>query len=344
MKIDVYGRTIPSPIPFPGTGTGGGVTARIPSPFPWRKPIPINTRDIETNLDDFLKTSEPKVVQWLYSTWNAQEDALKYQEFRNALLGLTPDGAHVPQELLDHWRETYAATINEQMVPVWRNAILAGAENIARNFLNATDIPFSFTLEGSGVNVWIEQHGMELAKELTDTQAAAMRGIIQHFTMTEPVGSQTLSRYLRPLMTLTEREAGWVINKRAALAKEGLIGTNLDRKVIDYSHFLERRRAERIARTEMATAHNMGKYEAMVQQEARANAAGYVTTKRWSVHRDERLCDFCSALDGKEIGLRETFPHAAKGENGEQTFTFAPPGHVNCRCDTAYIVTSMADF
>jgi SPP1 gp7 family putative phage head morphogenesis protein len=108
-------------------------------------------------------------------------------------------------------------------------------------------------------------------------------------------------------------------------------------------------RAERIARTETIKAETFSAIEAWVQSDE-------VAGKEWYTARDERVCSYCSPMNGKTIGLTKTFykkgssmttPQLdangnpvvdADGNEKLVTIKFdyedidGPPLHSNCRC------------
>jgi hypothetical protein len=97
-----------------------------------------------------------------------------------------------------------------------------------------------------------------------------------------------------------------------------------------------------IARTETLKATNYACKEAMRQ-------SGVCTGAVWLCTDDDRLCDWCAEMDGKEIGLDENFfdlgDELTIGEGDDaQTMTFdyenieAPVLHVNCRCAVLAVV------
>jgi hypothetical protein len=59
-----------------------------------------------------------------------------------------------------------------------------------------------------------------------------------------------------------------------------------------------------------------------------------VVVKKFSTAGDERVCPFCGPLDGKVVGLEETFP----GIGGLVPNTYVPPVHPQCRCTIIYEV------
>lgn len=104
-------------------------------------------------------------------------------------------------------------------------------------------------------------------------------------------------------------------------------------------------RAERIARTETISASTYAAIEAWDQ-------SGVVNGKEWFTAEDERVCPFCSAMDGQVLDLRRSY--FAKGDEitveaeGGKASTMkvgfddvqGPPLHVSCRCVLVPIATS----
>jgi SPP1 gp7 family putative phage head morphogenesis protein len=99
----------------------------------------------------------------------------------------------------------------------------------------------------------------------------------------------------------------------------------------DYAGFLNRRRATRIARTELAGAYNQGTLALM--REAQANGAFTTVYKQWYTAQDERTCDFCGPLHEQVVGIEETYPGLTKRVPN----TLTPPAHPNCRCALIYL-------
>ena len=91
-------------------------------------------------------------------------------------------------------------------------------------------------------------------------------------------------------------------------------------------------RADRIARTEVTRAQSFANIEAWDQ-------SGVVEAKEWFTARDDRVCPFCMALDGKVLALKANY--FDKGDSLEvdgktQKYNYddvpAAPLHVGCRC------------
>jgi HK97 family phage portal protein len=118
------------------------------------------------------------------------------------------------------------------------------------------------------------------------------------------------------------------------LAQSG--GTNLTEltEAVDgvYS-FADTRRAGLIAKTESFRASNLANKDAW-------RLSGVVQTVKWYTAEDAKVCEFCEAQDGKEIGIEDNFydgGDAIEGANGKiMTAEYgdieAPPLHPDCRC------------
>lgn len=326
---DPYGRDIPSvidppvllpgrePVPLPG----------LPDQYPtYLKPIPINTRDVSREMTAYLNSREPEVQRWLYSTWTAERNAIKYQELRNAVR----DG-EVPIGWIDRWQRDYVDLVDTRIVPEWERAMLKSGGSIAGGISDVTGIPFRYSELGSRMVRWIDTRGVELAVAFRDQQVSAIRGILRRYVVDQPVGPHELGRILRPMIGLTPRQALAVARFRDALIAEGLPARAVAHQVGNYSGFLHRYRAERIARTELSYAWNYGQFDAVKMAEEQGYFDGPVI-KEWITHEDERTCDFCGPMDGAIVELDGTYP-VMGGETG-----FCPPAHPRCRCTVGYRV------
>jgi hypothetical protein len=106
-----------------------------------------------------------------------------------------------------------------------------------------------------------------------------------------------------------------------------------------YSQRLINTRAMNIARTELATAQNQGRYLGW-QQSAEAGMFNPATTvKEWRtapefVSSKTEVCPICEPLDGMQAPVFEEFP---------EVNILMPPAHPNCRCRAVLIPQSMDD-
>lgn len=321
---DPYGRDRPTTITNPGQGRGGEWVPRpgLPANYPhYLKPIPINTRDVLVELRQALHTREPRVVRMLYSTWNAQSDAIKDQEIRNAFR----DGQMSPQQFI-RWREQYNDFITNRMAPEWRNMAERGSTNMARYLDRGAvqrSVPFD-RLERH-VHNWIDNRGAELLVDVTDTQRRAVQETVRHFSTTEPVPPAELGRILRASIGVTPQQARAIQKYQQGLKDQGVPSARRAHLVGNYGTYLRRLRAERIARTELAYAFNYGQFHQVRESVNEGHIKGPVT-KSWATAKDERVCGFCGPMDEVTIGLEETYPAVTK----RVPVTFVPPAHPNC--------------
>lgn len=288
----------------------------------------ISGRDVLEALRSYLDRREPKIARWLVNTWNAEREAIKYEELEYATTN-----KEVPLEWLLQWQQDYAEFIKNVLDPEWRAAVKSAGSKIEekiREGVQAGEM-FSFTPTGQRIEQWIQTRGGELIAQLSQTQLDAVRAILRHYTVEVPVSPQELGRILRPVIGLTEKQAKAVQRFRESLLAEGMNPRQAERQALKYAGQLHRFRALRIARTELAFAYNQGQYEAIRQAQEAGILRGRVV-KEWMTAEDERVCPHCGPLDGQIIGFEETFPGATKILPQIQT----PPAHPLCRCTVGY--------
>lgn len=327
-KADVYGATVPTRVPRPAGPLGEPVPrAGLPDAYPrFLKPIPVNTRNVRNILDGYITRSEPQVVRVLYSTWNAAADPVKYQELRNAIRT-----GELSQELIEQWREDYATMVNTRIKPVWDAAAQAAHGPLSAGLTSATGATVEFETLAARMQPWVRGRGAELAVNLSDQQTQAIRTLLERFVIEDPIPPRELARYIRPVVGLTPKQTEAVIRYRAALVAEGIAPEKVINRVENYSAWLNRIRAERIARTEVAFAFNQAQLEVM--RAAEDDGVGAVE-KQLLTGRDDRVCPFCGPLEGTRVGLNETFP----GGTTRIANTYSPPLHPSCRCTTLFFI------
>lgn len=335
---DRLGATQPSPLPRPAPAGGGepvpGPSTVRPLPPGVYRPIPFNTRNIQSVMLAQLNAREPRVVRWLVSTVNAEAKAIKFAELRNAVR----DG-DLPREWAARWRRAYSAFVNERLAPQWEALFEQAIEMQARRYavvLGVEGPEPSAVLRR--VDQWAKVHGAELAVNLTTSQEAATRAIIRRFAASETTGAAELGRVLRPVIGLTERQANAVFSFNDALIEQGVDTVTREARVRAYSGRLLRVRAERIARTELAFSWNQAALESMREGVSRGDVVGAVD-KVFMTAKDERVCEFCEALEGQSVGLEETFP----GVTPRLPNVTMPPVHPNCRCTVGFELLEMGD-
>ena len=138
------------------------------------------------------------------------------------------------------------------------------------------------------------------------------------------------------------KNAGWSISDsiyerlRESLMEavaEGMSIPKIRDMVSEIFGDISRNRAELIARTEVLKASNRGIMEGMIQSRV-------VEGKEWMTTEDDRTCEECMLMDGKEMGLEEPFFEQGEEHQFESGKTLVfdyediehPPLHPDCRC------------
>lgn len=115
--------------------------------------------------------------------------------------------------------------------------------------------------------------------------------------------------------------------------KDGLGFDDMAAKIQNVYEFNDSVRAMQVARTETFRVANESTRTAWKQ-------SGVVKSLKWYTAADERVCPWCEPMNGKTIGIDESFYQkgdTVQGSDG-QTMTVdydnvqAPPLHVSCRC------------
>lgn len=171
--------------------------------------------------------------------------------------------------------------------------------------------------------------GARLIVEVTDQTKQAVRMVITR-AMREGIPPREAAELIRPLVGLTERQAGAVFNYRGSLAAAGQATDRIGGLANTYAERLHRQRALLIARTETIRASNSGQQAAWEAAEESGLLTG-VTEKRWSAAPSERTCPICRALDKQRIPLRGVFT-SIKGQIDK------PPAHPACRCRMVLLI------
>lgn len=310
-------------IPKPGNPPGG-----VPH---YLEPIPFNQRDILRELNRAVDTETPKLARILYSTWNAQAETVKYQEIRNAVR----DG-EFSQGIFDRWRLMYAERIATAYAPVLADVAYNAGGQMMNGFVQVSGKPLSYPLFRQSVDDWARRRAGELAVNLSAEQHKAVRVIMTELGSRQPLVPKDLARYLRPALGLTDKAAERVAQYRAALLADGVAPKKAEHLVQNYVGRLERVRADRVARTEIAFAYNGGHQTAA--EVAQNSGVIREVRKKLSINPGPRLCAFCSSVANAQppggIGVNETFP----GMTARLPFALAPPLHPNCLCVVEYFV------
>lgn len=114
----------------------------------------------------------------------------------------------------------------------------------------------------------------------------------------------------------------------------------LTQRVADVFELSSDYRAEAVERTTVFSAANASAREAYRQ-------SGVVKEVKWHTAEDEVVCEYCGPMNGKTVGIDETFFDEGDNVQGADGHTMTanfgdiidPPLHMNCRCFTNAVVS-----
>lgn len=172
---------------------------------------------------------------------------------------------------------------------------------------------------------WARLKSAAKVKEISDQQEQLLRAIIGEGFATGQRAEGMLEE-IEEMAGLTEREWGWVRNRRLELSSR-LEGDALETAVEKYTKLTLRRRAIRIARTETIDAYAQGLDDSW----ALAKDEGFIddtVLQKWVELTDsDRTCKICRGLGGSDpVPVGEPFVSEFIGE------VERPPAHPHCRC------------
>lgn len=275
-------------------------------------------------LRSFLDANEPGLVRILVNTWRSQGKAITYKELREAILA-----GDINADLLDDWMQDYNRFVVKYLQPAWEKAIATAVSVIQQKYPL-----WNFDPMGAGVREWTAAHSAEFVTSVTTAQIEGLRAVVRRAAVLEDMSVDGLARAIRPMVGLYKQQSIANLNYYETLIKGGMSEAKALDKAVRYAARQHRYRGYNIARTELAFAYNQASYEGTKQ----AQAAGYMgdTVKVWCTADDERTCDLCGGLEGKEIAMDDDFDFKTKLEGRNPTIRRVPPAHPSCRCAVIY--------
>ena len=278
-------------------------------------------------LEAYLREKEPQLVRIIASRSRAMYRDITYAQIRQALL----DG-NFDAKWLEDWRVRYSDYILRVLVPVWRDSMRQAAMDALRDEARRTR--FTFDEYNRAISDWTERRSATLVTRVTDTQREAIRALVARVTVGNTMGVDELAKAIRPVVGLYEGQAVANINyymmvkqrlmKEHPKADPGKIARQAQDAAIRYAEKQHRYRAQMIARTEVVTSYNAGRYYAVKQLIDQGIILG--AKKTWVSARDARVCAKCRALDDVTVDFYEEFPGGV----------LYPTLHPHCRCVISY--------
>jgi hypothetical protein len=174
---------------------------------------------------------------------------------------------------------------------------------------------------------YAQSQGSKLIRSITETQRATVRAVMGQALDGQFTGDKA-ARLIRDTVGLHPAWAQAVVNQRervlANALKEGKpldkATAYADKQSERYAAKLLRRRADNIARTEILTSENLGRFATWA--DAIGNGYGRPDdVKEWDAELNE-CCESCRALHGEQVQWDHAF------SNGKMM----PPAHPGCRC------------
>lgn len=278
-----------------------------------------------THLLTFINAQKPQLCKFLHNLWNNQGNAITYKAIREAILN-----GDITSEMVQSWQQDYSRFVTEHILPTWEKSFKEAALELERTYPT-----FSFDGTAVGVREWNATNAARFVTNVNTEQIQGLRAVIRRATelASDGMSADELSRVIRPMVGLTERQARANLNYYQKLLDNGVKEKKAQEMSIKYSAKQHRYRAQMIARTEIAFSYNQGEYHA-VKQAQEQNLMGKCR-KQWVTADTERTCKHCSSLDGMIIEMDENFDIQTnlKGEMIKKT----PPAHPQCMCLTVYI-------
>ena len=276
-------------------------------------------------LYSFIDIREPKLARFLNNMWREQEKAITYKQIREAILGgeLTP-------AMVESWQQSYSRFVAEHMLPKWEEAFKASATELKKKYPQ-----FAFDGTAEAVREWNMNNAARFVTNCTTEQIQGLRAAIRRATdlVADGMNVDELSRVIRPMVGLTDRQTRANLNYYQKLIDNGMSKEKARDKSIRYSAKQHRYRSQMIARTELAFSYNQGQFLA-VKQAQEQNLMGKCR-KVWVTADTERTCPSCNSLDGKEIEMDEDFNIQTNLKGN--LIKRCPPAHPHCMCAINYI-------
>lgn len=288
-------------------------------------------RRLEGYLESAAVTGEP--VKFLCGFWGDQQNAITYQELRQAVR----DGA-ISQEALRLWAQDYSVLVVETLHKLWTDAMTAGSAG--QPILDG--LAFEFNTQTPGALSWISERGAEFVTACTQEQKDAIAALLAK-KMRDGHTVDELSRLIRPCIGLTEADAKAAVRLYDSIAATfkaehpRMKPESIRRRALDaaqkYAERKHRARAMMIAQTESAFAYNRGADEGIRQAQGQGLIGKCI--KRWSTSGDDRVCQVCASLEGAEVGMDADFDIGGRVLFSGQHML--PPAHPRCGCAVEYI-------
>lgn len=298
-------------------------------------------QEILDKIEEYLLGEIDEPVEILVRFWGAQAAVLTYKEIRKILLE-----GEVSEQITREWQQDYSKLVTEHLQECWNNSMAQGA--IGNGLVNDSGLDLS---EERVIN-WINEHGAEFVTRATKEQKEAIKVFLKR-SVRESMSTDELARLIRPCIGLTKPQAEAnlryynTVKEKLREEHPKMRVATIERRAreasVKYAEKQHRKRAKDIAQTEIVKAYNKGTDLAILQAQEQGQMG---RVKRvWITSGDDKVCDVCRALNGKEIGMDEEFDSLFGDEKGKIPLklkrslfahTEVPPAHPRCACGVLY--------
>lgn len=274
--------------------------------------------ELRRHIDD----RERIIISPVKAMWKEQSKVVTIDTTRLAIQSGT-----VPDEWKDPWDRMIREFVRDDVTSEWIKNIKIAGDGIARkvNWLQRKQFDFDSTM--TSVKSWVDNEGGKLIVNLTTAQFKSVQALLQNQIALGVTSPYILAQRIRPMVGLTEREALAVARFMATLTEEGVSAGVIERQIANYTRFLHKARASRIARTEISNAYNFGQINSMRQATDAGQLPG-IPEKSWMAG-GINPCEICEENEAAgPISLDAAFP------SGDEH----PTAHPQCQCAVGYRV------
>lgn len=187
----------------------------------------------------------------------------------------------------------------------------------------------AFNLQDKGAESFLEQYLPTLITRETNETRDAIRNIVLNGFQTA-VHPYQQAEQIQQIIGMNGPQA-------ESYAKYLLSGPTATQAQA-YAQNLIQKRAVLIARTETLRAANTGQVDMWVEASNQGLLQTQNTVETWIVTPDDRLCQYCNAMDGATAPVKGDFDGGGFGPLGN------PPLHPDCRCTLGLDFTNLPEW
>jgi hypothetical protein len=268
--------------------------------------------------------AERRITGIINQGWSIMDQGLMKQHTMDMIAARSADGveASLPwSDLIQHLGQTVTPMATQVGRTISSEIGKIGDAKAKLAFGNIDALSAKYAQEQSG----------QLIRNITDSQRATIRGILGTALNGDYTTAQAAAK-IRQGIGLHPAWAQAVQNYRDRMLRApvpkgfspGRWATTIDARTERYQQRLVSRRAQNIARTEIMTAENTGRYATWAQSIGNGMNSP-ASRKEWSA--GPGACPQCTGLAGEIVQWDQSF---SSGDN-------MPPAHTNCRCSAELV-------